>query len=321
MSPMRVLVTGGAGFIGSHVVEALLSEGHEVAVIDDLSMGRLANLPEREPRLEVFVGSILETELCARGARHARAVVHLAARNSVPRSLAEPRPTLDVNVMGSLNVLEAARAAGVSRVIYASSSSVYGADPRLPKREDQPVAACSPYGATKAALEQLAQAWTHGFGLPTIGLRYFNVFGPRQRPQSAYAAVVPRFVEACLRGGEAVIYGDGEQTRDFTYVGNIVSANLRALAAGEACSGRVFNVAAGGRISVRSVYEAIAAALGCERPPRFEPRRPGDMLHSHADTGAAARDLGWRPEFSFAEGLRRTLDWYTGRDEAWWRTG
>jgi nucleoside-diphosphate-sugar epimerase len=318
---LRVLVTGGAGFIGSHLVEALLGEGHEVVVIDDLSMGRLANLPEREPRLEVFVGSILEPELCARGAHLADAIVHLAARNSVPRSLAEPRPTVDVNVMGSLNVLEAARAAGVSRVLYASSSSVYGADPRLPKREDQPVGACSPYGATKVALEQLAQAWTRGFGLPTIGLRYFNVFGPRQRPQSAYAAVIPRFVEACLRGGEAVIYGDGEQTRDFTYVENVVSANLRALVAGEVCFGRVYNVAAGGRISVRSVYEAIAAALGCERPARYEPRRAGDMPHSQADAGAAARELGWTPEVSFEEGLQRTVAWYAGREAAWWLTG
>lgn len=317
----RVLVTGGAGFIGSHLVEALLGEGHEVAVLDDLSMGRLANLPEREPRLEVFIGSILDSELCARGARHADAVIHLAARNSVPRSLAEPRPTVDVNVMGSLNVLEAARAAGVSRVLYASSSSVYGADPRLPKREDQPVAACSPYGATKAALEQLAQAWTRGFGLPTIGLRYFNVFGPRQRPQSAYAAVIPRFAEACLRGGEAVIYGDGEQTRDFTYVENVVTANLCALAAGEACFGRVYNVAAGGRISVRSVYEAIARAFGCERPARYEPRRAGDMLHSQADASAATAELGWTPAVSFEEGLQRTVTWYAGREDAWWVTG
>lgn len=318
---MRVLVTGGAGFIGSHVVEALLGEGHEVVVLDDLSMGRLANLPEREPRLEVFVGSIVDSGLCDRAARHADAVVHLAARNSVPRSLAEPRPTVDVNVMGSLNVLEAARAAGVSRVLYASSSSVYGADPRLPKREDQSLAACSPYAATKASLEQLAQAWTRGLGLPTVGLRYFNVFGPRQRPQSPYAAVVPRFVEACLRGGEAVIYGDGAQTRDFTYVGNVVAANLCALVAGEACFGRVYNIAVGGRVSVRTVYEAIAALLECERSPRYEARRPGDMLHSQADAEAAVRDLGWKPSVSFEEGLRRTVDWYVAREEAWWITG
>ena len=317
----RVLVTGGAGFIGSHVVEALLGEGCEVAVLDDLSTGRLDNLPAREPRLEVIVGSLLEPEVCARGVRHAGAVVHLAARNSVPRSLAEPRQAVDVNVVGSLNVLEAARAAGVKRVVYASSSSVYGADPVLPMREDQPVAACSPYGATKAAMEQLAQAWTRGLGLPTLGLRFFNVFGPRQRPQSPYAAVIPRFIEACLRDGEALIHGDGTQTRDFTYVDNVVSANVRALVAGEGCAGRVYNVAAGGRLSVRTVYEAIATALGCERPPRYGPPRPGDMPHSQADTSAAARDLGWRPGVSFEEGLRRTVAWYVACDAAWWREG
>jgi nucleoside-diphosphate-sugar epimerase len=317
----RVLVTGGAGFIGSHVVEALLGEGREVVILDDLSMGRLNNLPAREPRLEVLVGSLLEPELCARGMRHCEAVVHLAALNSVQRSLREPRSVVDVNVMGSLNVLEAARAAGVSRVVYASSSSVYGADPALPKREDQPMAACSPYAATKAALEQLAQAWTRGFGLPTIGLRFFNVFGPRQRPQSPYAAVVPRFIEACLHGGDSIIHGDGEQTRDFTYVENVVTANLRALVAGEACFGHVYNVAAGGRISVRAVYEAIAAILRCERPPRYEPWRRGDMRHSQADGTAAARDLGWSPSVSFDKGLRLTVAWYAEREESWWRDG
>ncbi|ATB35804.1 hypothetical protein CYFUS_001218 [Cystobacter fuscus] len=311
---MRVWVTGGAGFIGSHLVEALLGEGHEVAVLDDLSTGRLDNLPRNEPRLEVLVGSILDPRVCARGVRHARAVVHLAARNSVPRSLVEPRPTVDVNVVGSLNVLEAARLEGVARVLYASSSSVYGVAPGLPKHEALPIDACSPYGATKAALEQLARAWSRSFGLPTIGLRYFNVFGPRQQPLSSYAAVIPRFVMACLRGGEAVIHGDGEQTRDFTYVGNVVTANLRALAAREECSGRVYNIATGGRVSVHEVYERIAALLGCSRPPRYGPRQPGDILHSHADVGAAERELGWRPEVSFEEGLRRTVDWYRERE-------
>jgi nucleoside-diphosphate-sugar epimerase len=317
----RVLVTGGAGFIGSHVVEALLGEGLEVAVLDDLSTGRLDNLPPREPRLDVLAGSILEPEQCAQAMHHCEAVVHLAALNAVQRSLREPRAVVDVNVMGSLNVLEAARAAGVSRVVYASSSSVYGANPALPKREDQPMAACSPYAATKAALEQLAQAWTRGFGLPTIGLRFFNVFGPRQSPLSPYAAVVPRFIAACLRGGECVIHGDGEKTRDFTYVDNVVTASLRALAAAESCFGRVYNAAAGDRISVRAVYDAIAALLGCDRPPRYEPSHRGDMRHSQADGTAAARDLGWTPSVSFDQGLRRTVAWYAEREESWWRDG
>ncbi|WP_224370300.1 NAD-dependent epimerase/dehydratase family protein [Hyalangium versicolor] len=318
---MHVWVTGGAGFIGSHVVEALLGDGHSVIVLDDLSMGRTANLPSREPRLEVLIGSVLTPELCAHAARHADAIVHLAARNSVPRSLAEPRAVIDVNVVGMLNVLEAARGAGVSRVIYASSSSVYGANPRLPMREEHPVAACSPYAATKVAMEQLAQAWTRSYGLQTIGLRFFNVFGPRQRPQSPYAAVIPRFVEACLRGGDAIIYGDGGQTRDFTYVDNVVTASLRALGASESCSGNVYNIAMGGRISVREVYAAIARATRCDRLPKHEPRRAGEIPHSQADASAAARDLSWQGHCPFEQGLTRTVHWYTERDEAWWTTG
>ncbi|RYZ44112.1 MAG: NAD-dependent epimerase/dehydratase family protein [Myxococcaceae bacterium] len=316
-----VLVTGGAGFIGSHVVEALLREGREVVVLDDLSTGRMDNLPAREPHLEILVGSILDPELCAKGMRHCEAVVHLAALNSVQRSLHDPRSVVDVNVLGSLNVLEAARAAGVSRVVYASSSSVYGASLTLPKREDQPMAAGSPYAATKAALEQLAQAWTRGFGLPTVGLRFFNVFGPRQRPHSPYAAVVPRFIEANLRGGECIIHGDGEQTRDFSYVENVVEANLRALVAGEACFGNVYNIAAGGRISVQALHEAIATLLKRNQPPRYEPWRRGDTRHSQADGTAAARDLGWTPSVTFGQGIRRTVAWYAEREESWWRDG
>ncbi|WP_224242056.1 NAD-dependent epimerase/dehydratase family protein [Hyalangium gracile] len=318
---MHVLVTGGAGFIGSHVVDALLNEGHSVVILDDLSMGRTANLPTRAGRLEVLIGSVLTPELCARAARHADAIIHLAARNSVPRSLVEPRLVVDVNVVGTLNVLEAARNAGVSRVVYASSSSVYGAAPRLPMREEQPVAACSPYAATKAAMEQLAQAWTRSFGLPTIGLRFFNVFGPRQRPQSPYAAVIPRFVGACLRGGEAIIYGNGEQTRDFTYVENVVTATLRALIAAEVCFGNVYNIAMGAQISVREVYAAVARATRCERPPRHEPRRAGEIPHSQADASAAARDLGWRGHCAFEQGLAKAVSWYAEREEKWWTTG
>jgi nucleoside-diphosphate-sugar epimerase len=317
---MRALVTGGAGFIGSHVVDALLGEGWEVLVLDDLSTGTVENLPAREPRLDLLVGTIEDPGPCSRGARHADAIVHLAARNSVPRSLVEPRRTFDVNVSGTLNVIEAAREMGVQRVIYASSSSVYGANPRLPEREEHPVAARSPYAASKAAAEQLAQAWTHGFGLPTIGLRYFNVFGPRQRPQSPYAAVVPRFVEACLRRKEAVIHGDGEQTRDFTYVENVVSANLLALHAAPLCFGRVYNIAAGGRVSVRALYELIAELTGCARPPRYGAHRQADMLHSHADASAAARDLAWTAHIPFAEGIRRTVAWYASQEEPWWST-
>ena len=315
---MRILVTGGAGFIGSHLVEALLAEGHEVEVLDDLSTGRLDHLPAHEPHLEVSVGSILDPERCARSMRQVRAVVHLAARGSVPRSVAEPGPTVDVNVRGSLHVLEAARAAGVERVLYASSSSVYGLEPALPKHERLPLAPCSPYAASKAAMEQLARAWSCSLGLCTLGLRYFNVFGPRQHPRSPYAAVIPRFVMAGLRDEEAILHGDGEQTRDFTYVGNVVTANLRALTADRACSGRVYNIATGGQVSVRSVHARIAALLGTRRPPRHEPSRPGDILHSHADVSAAARELGWTPDVSFDEGLRRTVAWYQSREPAWW---
>jgi len=318
-SPRRVLVTGGAGFIGSHLVDALLAEGWSVLVLDDLSMGRTENLPAHEPRMELLVGTVENASLCDRAASGVEVIFHLAARNSVPRSLADPRGTFATNVIGSLNVMEAARQQGVPRVIYASSSSVYGAPLRLPEDEQQPLAARNPYSATQVATEQLAQAWTHSFGVPTIGLRYFNVFGPRQRPQSTYGAVVPRFIEACLRQSEAVINGDGEQSRDFTYVANVVQANLRALNASEVCFGRVYNIAMGNSISVKALYQHLAELTGSSRPPRHVARRPGDVLHSQADTSAASRELGFTAHVPFEEGLRKTLAWYRLQDEAWWR--
>jgi len=306
---MRALVTGGAGFIGSHLVERLLADGHEVVVLDDLSAGSLDNLPSHQ-RLTFVEGDIRDADRCAAACKGVTNVLHQAARNSVPRSIAHPQAALEVNVTGSFNLLRAAVDAGAKRFIYASSSSVYGADPRLPKQESHAPAAMSPYAATKAAVEQLARSWWHAYGLPTVGLRYFNVFGPRQDPAGAYAAVVPRFVVAALQGEPATIYGDGESGRDFTFVDNVVAANLRALEAPASCFGQVYNVALGQRITVSQLHRAIGEAAGHYLPAQHTPPRRGDVRNSLADPSAAMSALGFLPEVAFEEGIQRTVAWY-----------
>lgn len=307
---MRVLVTGAAGFIGSHITRALLADGHEVTGLDDLSTGHLRNLPEDSPRWTFVLGDIRDPATCEAATRSADAVVHLAGRNSVPRSLADPRSALEVNVVGGFNLLEAARAAQVRRFVYASSSSVYGDDPSLPKVETQLRRPLSPYAASKASFEHLARAWWASWGLSTVGLRFFNVFGPRQDPAGDYAAVVPRFVDAALNRERPLIHGDGGYTRDFTFVDNVVHAVRLSIAAPQEASGAVVNVACGSRVSVLDLWNAIAREAAYDGEPHFGPARTGDMPHSQADIHEARRLLGFEPVVPFAEGVRRTVAWF-----------
>lgn len=296
------LVTGGAGFIGSHLVDALLARGARVRVLDDLSSGREENLAGVASAIELIVGDIRDPAVCARACEGARFVFHQAARGSVPRSLAEPAATIAINVMGTANVFAAARDQGVERVVYASSSSVYGDDERLPKREGQEGAPLSPYAASKWMNEELAAVFARCYPMTFAGLRYFNVFGPRQSPTGPYAAVVPRFFEACRRGEAPTIYGDGEQSRDFTFVGDVVRANL--LAAGAAFDGAwAFNIGAGGTTTVNELARQIIAAVGAQVEPRHLEARRGDIRHSQADTSRARDMLGFEPAVSLAEGL------------------
>jgi UDP-N-acetylglucosamine 4-epimerase len=307
---MRILVTGAAGFIGSHTTRALIADGHEVVGLDDLSTGHLRNLPTPAGRWAFVHGDIRDPAICAAAMRDAEAVVHLAGRNSVSRSLVEPRSAMEVNVMGGFNLLEAARAECVGRFIYASSSSVYGDDPALPKVETQLRRPLSPYAASKASFEHCARAWAVSWGLHTVGLRFFNVFGPRQDPAGAYAAVVPRFTEAALNRERPLIHGDGSFSRDFTYVANVVHAVRLSLSAPDRAAGSVLNVACGGRVSVLDLWQAIAREAGFDAEPHFGPERTGDMPHSHADIGEARGLLGFEPVVPFDEGIRQTVAWY-----------
>jgi UDP-glucose 4-epimerase len=312
------VVTGGAGFIGSHLVERLLRDHSEarVRVLDDFSTGSLANLPFAAgagERLEIVRGDIRDLATVERVAAGAGVIFHQAAMRSVPRSVADPLGANASNVTGTLHVLEAARRAGVKRVVYASSSSVYGDRPDLPKREDQPPAPISPYAVSKAAGEQYAAVWHRLYGVETVGLRYFNVFGPRQDPESKYAAVIPRFITAALAGEPAEVHGDGLQSRDFTYIDNVVEANLLAGRA-PGVAGEAFNVACGDRFTLLDVLAAIERALGREVARRHEEARAGDVKHTLADIAKARRMLGYRPSVGFAEGMERTVAWF--RDAA-----
>jgi nucleoside-diphosphate-sugar epimerase len=310
----RVLVTGGAGFIGSHLTERLLAEGHAVRVLDNFSTGSRANLPfaaRYRGALEVIEGDIRDLGGLERAATGVSLIFHQAAMRSVPRSVADPLGANDHNVTGTLHVLEAARRRGVRRVIYASSSSVYGARPDLPKREDQPPAPISPYAVSKSAGEQYAAVWPSLYRVETVGLRYFNVFGPRQDPQSEYAAVIPRFILWALRGEPLEVHGDGTQSRDFTYVDNTVEANLQAARA-EGVSGEVFNVGCGERTSLLAVIARLESLLGRSLTRRHTAARAGDVPHTLADIDKAKRLLGYTPVVAFDEGFRRTVEFFKG---------
>ncbi|MBM4441153.1 MAG: SDR family oxidoreductase [Candidatus Rokubacteria bacterium] len=304
------VVTGGAGFIGSHVAERLLKDGKQVRIFDNFSTGRRENLafPGAE-RIEVIEGDLRDLAAVERAARGAAVIYHQAAMRSVPRSVDDPLGANDNNVNGTLHVLEAARRHGVRRVVYASSSSVYGDNPELPKREDQVMAPISPYAVSKAAGEHYARVWTKLYGIETVGLRYFNVFGPRQDPKSEYAAVLPRFILWALRGEALQVHGDGHQSRDFTYIDNVVEANILAGQAPEA-SGEAFNVGCGERTSLLDVIAMLESILGRPVQRVHSPSRGGDVPHTLADVSKAKRLMGYTPLVGFAEGFRRTLDFF-----------
>jgi len=308
------VVTGGAGFIGSHVAERLLRDdpAATVRVFDNFSTGAMGNLPfaaSAGTRLEVVRGDVRDLAAVEHVVRGAAVIFHQAAMRSVPRSVADPLGANENNVTGTLHVLEAAKRAGVRRVVYASSSSVYGDRPELPKREDQPPAPISPYAVSKAAGEQYAAVWTRLYGVETVGLRYFNVFGPRQDPASEYAAVIPRFILWALREAPLEVHGDGRQSRDFTYIDNVVEANLLAARAPKA-SGEAFNVGCGDRVSLLDIIARLEKLLGRALERRHTPSRAGDVPHTLADVGKAGRLLGYAPAVTFDEGLRRTLDYF-----------
>lgn len=302
-----MLVTGGGGFIGSHLVDALLGHGARVRVFDNFETGLRANLAHLEGRIELLEGDLRDAGACRAACAGAVYVFHQAALGSVPRSVNDPATSIAVNVAGTANLFAAARDAGARRVVYASSSSVYGDSEILPKREGQEGAVLSPYAMSKKMCEELAEIFGRCYGLGIVGLRYFNVFGPRQRPDGPYAAVIPRFFDAAFRGEAPLIYGDGGQSRDFTFVADAVAANLFAAGAGDDANGRAFNVAGGRRASVLELAGLIREIAGGP-PPRFEAPRPGDVLHSLADLSAIEAALGYRPQVGLAEGLRRTAE-------------
>jgi nucleoside-diphosphate-sugar epimerase len=313
-SGRRALVTGGAGFIGSHIADRLVEDGWSVAILDDFSSGREENLARCRDRIELLRGDLRDRELVARGVRGAEVVFHQAALASVSRSIAEPERTNDVNVAGTLGLLEAARRAGVRRLVFAASSSAYGDAPTLPKVETMPANPMSPYALQKYAGEVYCGLYTRLYGFETVALRYFNVYGPRQDPRSEYAAVVPRFVMACLRSQPPRIYGDGEQTRDFTFVSDAVQANLLAADAPRA-SGAMVNIARGRRISLNRLLREILELTGAEVAPRHDPPRAGDVRDSLADLGRAGELLGYAPAVDLREGLLRTIDHFRKRLE------
>jgi UDP-glucose 4-epimerase len=305
-----VVVTGGAGFIGSNLVRALEEKGRAVRVLDDLSTGSLGNLDGTD--VDLVVGDIRDPNVVRNAVAGIDVVYHLGALPSVARSVADPIRTDSVNTAGTVTILQAAREAGVRRVVYASSSSVYGDTPTLPKQEDAAPNPRSPYAVSKLAGEAYCRAFTHVFGLETVSLRFFNVFGPRQDPSSEYAAVIPRFITRMQAGDPPVVYGDGGQSRDFTYVGNAVGACVLAAEA-PAASGTVMNVACGERITLLELIEELNRVLGTRLDPEFQPGRPGDVRHSLADVSRAGRLLNYRPEVSVRTGLRNTASWYADR--------
>jgi len=299
-----VLVTGGAGFIGSHLVDALVERRAVVRVLDDFSSGSRDNLAPHA-RLEVLAGDVCDLAACRRGCRGAALAFHLAALGSVPRSMEDPATTIDVNVGGTANLFAAARDEGVRRIVYASSSSVYGDAEGLPSREGEEGEPLSPYALSKAMGEELAACFGRCFGLELVGLRYFNVYGPRQSPDGPYAAVVARFLAAVLAGAPMEVHGDGGQSRDFTHVDDAVAATLLAAGAPAAACGRAYNVAGAARVTIRELAALLAAATGTESPLRHLPLRAGDVRHSQADLAAARQYLGYAPRVPLAAGLRR----------------
>lgn len=303
------VVTGGAGFIGSHLVRELVRRGERVRVLDNLSSSDLSRLASVAQDVEFMEGDVRDAEAVRRALDGAEIVLHQAAVASVPRSIAEPEATHAANITGTINVLEAARASGVRRVIFASSSAVYGNLADTPKNEGMPTVPLSPYGVQKLASEAYCRIWYSIYGLETVALRYFNVFGPDQDPQSEYAAVIPRFITAALAGNRPVIYGDGEQSRDFIYVGDVVAANLLA-ATHPAAPGMVMNVGTGRQATLNQLITAISEALGQSIKPVYEPARAGDVRESLADISLITSTLGFTPAMTLAQGLAAAIRTY-----------
>ncbi|MCZ6598812.1 MAG: SDR family oxidoreductase [Planctomycetota bacterium] len=313
------LVTGGAGFIGSHIATALTERGDRVRVLDNLTTGRVENLAHLEvgglgsgAPVELLEGDIRDPEAARAGCRGAAGVFHEAAMVSVPRSVEEPELSYDVNAIGTLRVLEAARAEGIERVVYAASSSAYGDSPTLPKHEDMPSVPRSPYAAAKLAGEHILAVWGRVYGMRTVSLRYFNIFGPRQADDSPYTGVIAIFSRALLLGGEAKIFGDGEQSRDFTFVENAVQANLLAMEA-DVEPGEVLNVGAGEQVSITALFERMRELCGSSLEASYEPPRAGDVRDSLASLDKSRRLLGYEPRVGWGEGLERTVAWYRDR--------
>lgn len=306
------LVTGGAGFIGSNLCEAILDKGYRVRCLDNLSTGKEKNIEafRNDERFQFMKGDIRNFDLCMAACKDVDYVLHQAAWGSVPRSIEMPQFYCENNITGTVNMLEAARQNSVKRFVYASSSSVYGDEPNLPKTEGREGNLLSPYAVTKRACEEWAKQYTKHYGLETIGLRYFNVFGKRQDPDGPYAAVIPKFIGQLLRGEVPTIYGDGQQSRDFTYIENVIEANLKACDAGKDASGEVYNIAYGGREYLIDVYRIIADSLGVKEEPRFDGERRGDIRHSNADIKKARTFLDYEPEWDFAHGIKDAIEYY-----------
>jgi len=305
----KYLITGGAGFIGSHIIEELIKRGEEVRVIDNFLTGKKENLAPFINGIELIEGDVRNYKICQDVVQGMDYVLHQAALPSVPRSVSDPITSNEINITGTLNMLTTSKDAGIKSFVFASSSSVYGDDQHLPKKEGKEGSPLSPYALGKSTAEKYCQIFSQLYGFNTVSLRYFNIFGPRQDPFSQYAAAIPNFVTKILNNKQPIIYGDGEQSRDFTYVSNVVDANLLACKAQNA-SGEVFNIACGSRITVNALVKEIKTILDKNIPSDFSDPRPGDVKHSHADISKAEEMLQYNPRVTFSNGLRNTVTWY-----------
>ncbi|MED2865881.1 SDR family oxidoreductase [Bacillus thuringiensis] len=308
----KFLVTGAAGFVGSNLVEAILQLGYKVRGLDNYSTGRKENLNDfmGHPNFEIIEGDICDLSTCMEACESIDYVLHQAAWGSVPRSIEMPLVYEEINIRGTLNMMEAARQNKVKKFVYASSSSVYGDEPNLPKKEGREGNLLSPYALTKMTNEEYAKIYTKLYDLDTYGLRYFNVFGRRQNPDGAYAAVIPKFIKQLLNDESPIINGDGNQSRDFTYIENVIEANLKACKAPHESAGQAYNIAYGGRDYLIDIYNGLCSALGKNIKPIFGPERKGDIKHSNADISKAQKMLGYEPDFSFKMGIIEAIDWY-----------
>lgn len=306
------LITGGAGFIGSNLCEAILDMGYKVRCLDNLSTGKQENVDPflKNPSYTFIKGDITDLDTCLNACEETDYVLNQAAWGSVPRSIEMPLYYEEVNIRGTLNMMEAARQKGVKKFVYASSSSVYGAHPVLPKKEGQEGTLLSPYALTKRVCEEYGKLYYKLYGLDTYGLRYFNVFGRRQDPNGAYAAVIPKFIKQLLHNEQPVINGDGKQSRDFTYIENVIEANLKACKASHESAGQAFNIAYGGREYLIDIYNELTKNLGKDIEPQFGPERAGDIKHSNADISKAKKLLGYEAEWSFERGIKEAIEWY-----------